>query len=101
MLDIQSWRNIVIETGIYIHKFRRQTTNLLHLNAENSVSETEDQWCYKLTKNTQEMKLELRKEDLHLQNGSLLRNLRVLGLSLLRIWELGLSQSISNPKINA
>jgi hypothetical protein len=43
MLDIQSWRNIVIETGIYIHKFRRQTTNLLHLNAENSVSETEDQ----------------------------------------------------------
>jgi hypothetical protein len=27
--------------------------------------------------------------------------LRVLGLSLLRIWELGPSQSISNPKINA
>jgi hypothetical protein len=61
MLDIQCWRNIVVETGIYIHKFRRQTTNLLHLNAGNSVSETEDQPCYKLTNNTQEMKLELRK----------------------------------------
>jgi hypothetical protein len=75
----------VVETGIYIHKFRRQTTNLLHLNAGNSVSETEDQPCYKLTNNTQEMKLELRKRRFTFTNGSLPRNLRVLGLSLLRI----------------
>jgi hypothetical protein len=49
------------------------------------------------------MKLELRKEDLHLQNGSLLRNLRVLGLPSknLRAWSLPINIQSQNECLMA